>query len=98
MRFDQFAKVVGYWTVRADAELDRDGDPPDCAPCSARLQPGVGGEVHLEADLDPVGGAQVAAALDRLATDWIVPIAMPAGRGGRVPSCSAQRSSRRLGG
>lgn len=66
LRYAQLGKVVAYWKHRADAEVGDDGDEPEADTPQARVGQGVSGEVHLEADLDPVGGAEVQEALRRI--------------------------------
>lgn len=65
MRFAQAAKVVRYWCQRADAELGADGTPP---PPESYLRLGTSfqGSVTGEFVLDPIGGATVQAALERI--------------------------------
>lgn len=65
LRFDETRKVVAYWTLRADALLNPDGPPPICHSC-ATIATTYGGVVHLDATLDPVGGAEFTQALNRI--------------------------------
>jgi hypothetical protein len=66
LRFDECVKVVDYWRQRADQELDLELPPPEVAQSTATIGAGVGAEVHLVAHLDPLDGATVTAALQRL--------------------------------
>ena len=66
LRFDECIKVVDYWRQCAEQELNLDDPPPDLAPSTATMGAGVGAEVHLVAHLDPLDGATVNAALQRL--------------------------------
>jgi hypothetical protein len=66
--FDQTAKAAAYWRRHADVALGIDGPQPDSRH-GLTVGPGVGDEVHLEGDLDPVGGAEFVAALDHLTAE-----------------------------
>lgn len=65
LRFDQAVKLVAYWKVRADALLHPDGSPPVVDPW-ARWSTTFDAVVHVDALLDPVGGAMVVEALRRI--------------------------------
>ena len=68
LTWGQAVKAVRYWTLRADAELDRDGTPPP-PPGSLRLSTTFDGTVSGEFTLDPIGGATVSEALRRIERD-----------------------------
>lgn len=68
MRFTPFAKHAAYWRNRTDAEVGDDGDAPN-ADRHFGSRPGVFGERRFFGDLDPLGGAEVAAAIDRIAVE-----------------------------
>jgi hypothetical protein len=60
--------TLGYWRNRVDAEVGDDGDRPS-ADRHFEHRPGVFGEHRFGGDLDPVGGAEVATALERIAAE-----------------------------
>jgi hypothetical protein len=68
LTFDQTAKAAAYWRHHADQALGLEGPQPDSRR-GLRVGAGVGDEVHLEGDLDPVGGAEFVTALERIAAE-----------------------------
>jgi len=68
LTFEQTAKAAAYWRRHADQALGLDGPQPDSRH-GLRVGPGVSDEVHLEGDLDPVGGAEFVAALERITAE-----------------------------
>jgi hypothetical protein len=67
-RFEEMVATLGYWRNRVDAEVGDDGDRPS-AGRHFEHKPGVFGEHRFGGDLDPVGGAEVATALERIAAE-----------------------------
>jgi hypothetical protein len=67
-RFDRFVKLAAYWRNRTDSGVGDDGDEPDSERHFGH-RPGVFGERRFFGDLDPVGGAEVAAVLERIANE-----------------------------
>jgi hypothetical protein len=65
-RFEQFRQATQYWINQADAVVGDDGDEPDRRP-GLTIGGGVGGEHSIRGHLDPVGGAEVATMIDRIA-------------------------------
>ena len=59
-------RTIRYWINRIDAELGDDGPEPTYRDREASAGRGIGGEVHLRAILDPVGGGEFLEALDRI--------------------------------
>jgi hypothetical protein len=65
LRFGAAARVVTYWSHRADAELGHaDDPPPECAGLHASTT--LDGTVVVDGVLDPIGGAVVVDELARL--------------------------------
>ena len=62
-------REIRYWCNRVDAELDDDGRRPPYADRQLSTGRGIDNEVHVEAILDPVGGGEFLAALDRIEHD-----------------------------
>lgn len=90
LRFAETKKLIDYWKLRADAELDPDGRGPVCTP-AANIAATYAGVVHLTATLDPVGGAVFAEALARIEHE----IAVADREAGRVRS-KAERNAEAL--
>jgi hypothetical protein len=67
-RFEQMVTTLGYWRNRVDTDIGDDGNQPS-ADRHFEHRPGVFGEHRFGGDLDPVGGAEVAAAIERIAND-----------------------------
>ena len=65
LTFDQTAKAAAYWRRHADEVLGLDGPEPS-VDRGLTAGSGVGDEVHIEGDLDPVGGAEFLTALHRI--------------------------------
>ncbi|HQV56794.1 MAG TPA: DUF222 domain-containing protein, partial [Ilumatobacteraceae bacterium] len=66
-RYADAVRVVRYWEIRANAQVNPDGDQP--VERSARLAETLDGAMSLTAHLDPVGGAEVQEALRRIERD-----------------------------
>jgi hypothetical protein len=62
-------REIRYWCNRVDAETGDDGPAPPYRDRELTTGRGIGNEIHLRAILDPVGGAEVLAALDRIEHD-----------------------------
>ena len=62
-------REIRYWCHRVDAALDDDGRQPPYADRQLSTSRGIDNEVHVEAILDPVGGGEFLAALDRIEHD-----------------------------
>jgi hypothetical protein len=59
-------RLVRYWINRVDAELGDDGPEPAWRDRELSTGRGIGNEVHVRAILDPIGGGELLAALDRI--------------------------------
>lgn len=59
-------REIRNWCVTVDAILDDDGPEPTWNDRAASWGRGINNDVHLKAILDPVGGAEVAEALERI--------------------------------
>ncbi len=78
-RFERFVTHAAYWRNETDAAVGDDGDEPN-SDRHFGSRPGVFGERRFFGDLDPVGGAEVAAAVERIAGELAAIDARHAGR------------------
>jgi hypothetical protein len=61
--------MIRYWCERVDSILDDDGPPPTWRDRELKAGRGIGNEVHVRGNLDPVGGGEFLAALERIMHD-----------------------------